>query len=192
MLTLVLATSALQHGPRAAPPLNRRTAVSFGAGAVFSQLSPAQPALALKPCPPGAQNCWSTASSDKTKLAQWSWPTAMSRADAIKELKGVVSAYPADGQNGVDKGGFRIVDDELEEKGYERVEFLSGIGNMAKFFNGGKPFVDDFELSVEDTGVCVRSSSRVGDSDFGVNAKRINYIAAALESKGWKAKGVAL
>ena len=52
----------------------------------------------------------------------------------------------------------------MDEAGYERIEFLSGIGNMAKFFNGGRPFVDDFELAVEDTGVCVRSSSRVGDS----------------------------
>ena len=117
----------------------------------------------------------------------------MSRVDAIKELQTVVSAYPAEGQNGVDQGGFRIVDNQLESQGYERVEFLSaGTGNLAKFFNGGKPFVDDFELSVEDDGVCVRSSSRVGDSDFGVNAKRVNFIAAALEQKGWNAKGVAL
>ena len=31
---------------------------------------------------------------------------------------------------------------------------------------------EDFEVSVEDDKVSVRSSSRVGDSDFGVNAKR--------------------
>ena len=32
--------------------------------------------------------------------------------------------------------------------------------------------------------MCVRSSSRVGDSDFGVNAKRLNWIANELRSKG--------
>lgn len=84
------------------------------------------------------------------------------------------------------------MEDKLDEAGYERIEFLSGIGNMAKFFNGGKPFVDDFELAVEDTGVCVRSSSRVGDSDFNVNAKRVNYIANSLSKNGWDARGVAL
>ena len=58
-------------------------------------------------------------------------------------------------------------------------------GNFAKFFNGGKPFVDDLEIDVESTGATFRSKSRVGDSDFGVNAKRIGYIAQALGKKGW-------
>jgi hypothetical protein len=31
----------------------------------------------------------------------------------------------------------------------------------------------------------VRSSSRVGTTDFGVNAKRLNYIARGLRSQGW-------
>ena len=34
--------------------------------------------------------------------------------------------------------------------------------------------IDDLEFAVEDKEVCIRSSSRVGDSDFGVNAKRVN------------------
>ena len=60
------------------------------------------------------------------------------------------------------------VDDKLASAGYARLEFRSGLGNMARFFNGGKPFVDDLELSVEDGFACIRSSSRVGDSDLGV------------------------
>ena len=32
----------------------------------------------------------------------------------------------------------------------------------------------------------VRSSSRVGSTDFGVNAKRLNYIAASLREQGWE------
>eukprot|EP00965_Chrysotila_dentata_P010407 338787-Pleurochrysis_carterae.AAC.2 len=31
--------------------------------------------------------------------------------------------------------------DELADKGYMRIEFRSGLGNFAKFLNGGKPFV---------------------------------------------------
>jgi hypothetical protein len=39
-------------------------------------------------------------------------------------------------------------------------------------FNAGKPFVDDLKVEVEDSGVVqIKSQSRVGDSDFGVNAK---------------------
>ena len=89
----------------------------------------------------------------------------------------------------MDLGGWTLVEDTPS---YQRVEFRSGIGNFAKFFNGGKPFVDDLEFSIEDTTVYVRSSSRVGDSDFGVNGKRLNYIAAELAKKGWDVKGVAL
>lgn len=70
-----------------------------------------------------------------------------------------------------------------------KYEFKSGIGNFAKFFNGGKPFIDDFEVEVNDN-VQIRSSSRIGDSDFGVNAKRINYVADKLKAKGWTAPGV--
>ncbi len=100
-----------------------------------------------------------------------------------------LQAYPQEGQGGVDLGGWTLVEDTPS---YQRVEFRSGIGNFAKFFNGGKPFVDDLEFSIEETTVGVRSSSRVGDSDFGVNGKRLNYIAAELAKKGWDAKGVAL
>ena len=63
--------------------------------------------------------------------------------------------------------------------------------SAAKFFNGGKPFVDDLEFSVDASSVSVRSSSRVGDSDFGVNGKRLSFIAAELAKSGWSAKGPA-
>ena len=61
---------------------------------------------------------------------------------------------------------------------------------MAKAFNGGKPFTDDFEFAVENDGVCVRSAARVGDGDFGVNAKRVNYIARSLRDAGWDAPSI--
>ena len=31
----------------------------------------------------------------------------------------------------------------------------------------------------------VRSASRVGQTDFGVNAARLNFISAALRKQGW-------
>jgi len=105
----------------------------------------------------------------------------------MQGLKEVLDAYPKDGQGGVDLGGWSIAE---EKDGYVRYEFKSGLGNFAKFFNGNKPFVDDFELEVGDGFASIRSASRVGASDFSVNAKRINYIAASLKAKGWNAEGV--
>ena len=80
------------------------------------------------------------------------------------------------GQNKADEGGWSFAVDELDK---------SGLGNMAKYFNGGKPFVDDLEVLVGGDSVSVRSSSRIGDSDLGVNAKRLAYLAKDLKAKGW-------
>ena len=90
-----------------------------------------------------------------------------------------------EGQNDADKGGWTIVSDDLESSGTAAVEYKSGIGNFAKYFNGGKPFVDDLKLEIADGVVQVRSSSRVGDSDFKVNQKRLQYLGSALQAKGW-------
>lgn len=185
----VLPSSSALKLPGSAKALARREALT---SAFALAAAPSASYAALKPCPPGANNCWSAASADKTKLAQWSWPQEQTRTDAVKQLKAVLAAYPQQGQEGVDLGGWKVAEDALETGGYERLEFMSGIGNFAKFFNGGKPFVDDFEVNIEDSGVCIRSSSRVGDSDFGVNAKRINFIAKELRKEGWSAPAVAL
>ena len=82
--------------------------------------------------------------------------------------------------------------DSLASDGVARLEFKSGLGNFAKFFNGGKPFVDDLQLEVSSESVAVKSASRVGDSDFGVNAKRLNFISAGLRAKGWSAPAIAV
>eukprot|EP00617_Octactis_speculum_P023992 CAMPEP_0185768110 /NCGR_PEP_ID=MMETSP1174-20130828/47483_1 /TAXON_ID=35687 /ORGANISM="Dictyocha speculum, Strain CCMP1381" /LENGTH=183 /DNA_ID=CAMNT_0028452647 /DNA_START=135 /DNA_END=686 /DNA_ORIENTATION=+ len=141
-------------------------------------------------CPPGANNCFSTESTEaKTKIPVWKWPSGMSRDEAIASLKATVETYPQEGQNGVDNGGWTYAVDQLADTGYARLEFKSGIGKFAKFFNGGKPFVDDLEFSVQSGEVKVKSTSRVGDSDFGVNGKRLNFIAGQLRAKGWDASG---
>lgn len=167
-------------------PASRRAAV---AGAVLMSPALLSPAHALKPCPSGANNCFSSASAaDKTKLAEWRYPAGASKADVVKDLRAVIQGYPQAGQAQVDLGGWKVAEDSLADKGYARVEYLSGLGNMAKFFNGGQPFVDDLELEIQESAVAVRSSSRVGDSDFGVNAARLRYLAAALREKGWAAE----
>lgn len=46
--------------------------------------------------------------------------------------------------------------------------------------------MDDLKIEVDgDLKVQVKSQSRVGDSDFGVNGKRVSYLAAGLKAKGW-------
>jgi len=168
---------------------SRRAAIGGATAAIFA--APLQAYAAVKPCPPDANNCWSTASTGKTALAPWKWPQEVDRTKAIGQLRAALEAYPQAGQAGVDLGGWTVVDDSLDSSGYQRVEFKSGLGNFAKFFNGGKPFVDDLEFSVDASSVSVRSSSRVGDSDFGVNGKRLSFIAAELAKSGWSAKGPA-
>ena len=137
----------------------------------------------IKACPKGANNCWSTASTDKTSLKPWTFPGK--KADAVKQLRAALEAYPQAGQNKADEGGWSFAVDELDKSGYARLEYKSGLGNMAKYFNGGKPFVDDLEVLVGGDSVSVRSSSRIGDSDLGVNAKRLAYLAKDLKAKGW-------
>lgn len=196
MFSLVTSSLAFQL-PNAAPraavggpsmQLDRRQMLSGAAAAAAFHLAPAS---ALAPCPGGANNCFSTASTEKkTQIAKWRWPSSGSRGDALVALKSTLESYPQEGQAGVDLGGWKLASDDLADKGYVRYEFRSGIGKFAKFFNGGQPFVDDLEVSVEADSVCIRSSSRVGDSDFGVNAKRVNYIAERLRAQGWEAPGV--
>lgn len=174
--------AALYLSSATALQLSRRD-LAIGIGA--STLAPvAANAAEIKACPGGAGNCWSTASTDKTALTPWKFPN---KKTAIAELRAALEAYPQAGQNKADEGGWSFVVDELDKSGYARLEYKSGIGNFAKFLNGGKPFVDDLEVLVGGDAVAVRSSSRVGDSDFSVNAKRLAYLAKDLKAKGWDA-----
>lgn len=45
-------------------------------------------------------------------------------------------------------------------------------------------FVDDLELKITDGKLIVRSESRTGHSDFGVNRKRADQLRASLKSEG--------
>merc|ERR1712129_670883 len=134
----------------------------------------------LKGCGNGP-NCFSTTGDEDdpgtlaTLLKPWKVPSGKQPSEAVAQLKDLISAYPP-GQNGVDGGGFKIVqttDDYL----YAQFESLK------------KGKVDDVEFNIGKNGVVqVRASGRFAmKADFGSNAKRLNYFAAQLEEKGWTA-----
>jgi Protein of unknown function (DUF1499) len=137
----------------------------------------------LDACPKGSSNCIRTT---------WTAPAGTSRSEMAKTLTAVLESYPQTGQADVDKGGWTFMTNDLAvgASGTASLEYKSGIGNFAKFLNGGKPFVDDLKLQIDDdTGIVqVRSSSRVGESDFNVNQKRLQYLVNTLKSQyGWDA-----
>ena len=139
------------------------------------------PANAIPACPKGSQNC---------VRQTWTAPFSLSPSDAIAQLRETLAAYPQEGQEDgkVDGGGYTIISDTLDgSSGSIALEYKSsGKGFFAKGFNGGKPFVDDLIVESSGNGAFeFRSSSRMGDSDFGVNGKRLSYIGGLLKGKGW-------
>ena len=94
----------------------------------------------------------------------------------------VINTYEV-GHDSIDGGGFKIIS---QSPTYLYVQFES-------YKNG---YVDDFEVAMlpgSPPTFDVRSSSRLGYLDYGVNAKRINYIAKRLNSEyNWSAPGVNL
>jgi uncharacterized protein (DUF1499 family) len=140
--------------------------------------------LGLKPCGKG-QNCFSSTPStveiedDTHYLPPWSppaqqgaSPTAIAEA-GIAQIKSVIERYPP-GQAGIDGGGFQIVQ---SEPGYLYVQFES-------LKNG---YIDDVEFGTDGAQVVIRSASRKGFIDQGVNCKRLNWISAELRALGWDA-----
>lgn len=179
---LCLAKNSEAHG------ISRRDVFSVSVAGVFALTASTFPAGAIEKCPPGSKNC----------LRQtWTPPSGVSASDATTQLRDAINAYPQEGQEDgkVDGGGYTIVSDTLgkdSSSGALQLEYRSsGKGTFAKMFNGGKPFVDDLVIEPSDGSFEFRSASRVGDSDFGVNGKRLSYIGGLLKSKGWTGKGLA-
>ena len=138
---------------------------SVTAAALVSSMGNVSPANAIEACPKGSNNCIRTT---------WTPPSGTSASDAASTLEKVIKSYPQEGQQKVDLGGYTVIEDSFGPGKTASLEYKSGLGNFAKFFNGGKPFVDDLKLEIGSDGVVnVRSSSRVGDSDLGVNQKRL-------------------
>lgn len=177
----IAATFAVSHGFSQSPqPVSRREAVSNTLASIVAVSLPGA-ANAIQACPPGSKNC----------LRQtWTPPSSTSAADAASQLREALNAYPQEGQEDgkVDGGGYTIVSDE---SGSIAVEYRSsGKGTFAKLFNGGKPFVDDLVIEPNGSAFEFRSASRQGDSDFGVNDKRLSYIGGLLKGKGWSGVGL--
>jgi uncharacterized protein (DUF1499 family) len=143
-----------------------------------------EPYLGLKPCG-AAPNCFVTTDPDFESdpehfIPAWKWSSSIKTFhEALDELEKVIMSYPP-GQENIDGGGFKI---QTRKPDYLYVQFES-------LKNG---FMDDVEfayLEGMDGSIQVRSSSRLGYLDFGVNAKRLNWIAEALRQRGWEAEGV--
>lgn len=142
--------------------------------------------LGLKHCG-AAPNCFSSTDSDDPDhvIPAWQWPADLSLKDAFTQLDDAIKNYKP-GQGNIDGGGFQIVKSDLD-KGYIYTQFES-------LKNG---YIDDVEFAFINPSnnesankVQVRSSSRIGYLDFGVNGKRLNYIAKEMKAKGWIAEGV--
>mmetsp|Transcript_33137 Transcript_33137/g.46268 ORF Transcript_33137/g.46268 Transcript_33137/m.46268 type:complete len:270 (+) Transcript_33137:42-851(+) len=137
----------------------------------------------LKGCSPTTSNCWSTSADDDKHIAS-SFTFSKDKEAAIADLKDVLMSYPKEGQrindkDIVDGGGWRLM---ANDGGYFQLEYES------KKFG----FIDDVEFNVMEGKVNYRSASRQGDSDFGVNAYRLNFIANGLKKKGWSTPGFPL
>ena len=140
--------------------------------------------LGLKTCG-YAPNCFSSTMVDDKEhsIPPFVWPANLDQQQAFSQLQEVLQSYPP-GQNGVDGGGFQI--QKIDgNKGYAYVQYQA-------LKNG---YIDDVEFAClpddNKRSLQVRSSSRIGYLDYGVNAKRINWIAKSLRENGWDTVGVA-
>lgn len=135
----------------------------------------------LKACGP-APNCFSSTIPDDPdhSIPAFVWPKDQDQEAAFRQLEQVLKQYTP-GQKGVDGGGFQI---KTVDVGYIYVQYEA-------LKNG---YIDDVEFAIipgfPERAVQVRSSSRIGYLDYGVNGKRLNCIAEALRSQGWEAEGV--
>lgn len=115
----------------------------------------------LAPCPE-TPNCVSSQGTDKEHTIE-PFSYSSSLPEAVADLKKIIHHMKRT----------RIVS---ETDSYLYVEFTSALWR----------FVDDVEFSFDDASktIQVRSASRLGKSDFGVNRKRIEMIRAAWASRG--------
>lgn len=180
LTTFVASTSAYASTEFGRREALRSFAGSAGAAAAaFVAVSNPTAVQAIEACPKGSNNCLRTT---------WTPPSGTSANVAATSLEKIIKSYPQEGQSKVDLGGWTVVEDSFGPGKTASLEYKSGLGNFAKFFNGGKPFVDDLKLEIGSDGIVnVRSSSRVGDSDLGVNQKRLNFFVAKLREEGWTA-----
>jgi hypothetical protein len=148
----------------------------LSAGTVSEMYPLPIPSSATEPCRRGSSNCIRTTWTARTDPIQ--------PEEAIQLFRDCLSKYPQEGQDGIDKGGWEVMEDKLSQGGSARVEFRSGIGKNAQRFNRGRPFVDDLLVKAEPEGIVqIRSSSRKGMYDDGVNKRRVLQLASCMAPK---------
>lgn len=135
--------------------------------------------VGLKQCG-NSPNCWNSSTPKANIPARW-LPAWEGNGRSIEDVKRVIDTYEV-GQNDIDGGGFKIMEYNNNKKEpddqYLYVQFQS--------YKAG--YIDDFEcwFNPESKKFDVRSASKVGYSDLGVNAQRLEYIANRLENEyGW-------
>jgi uncharacterized protein (DUF1499 family) len=111
----------------------------------------------LKPCP-STPNCVSSRAADEThNIAPF--PFTGPAADALARVKASALSFPRT----------KVVE---EAPGYVKMTFTSAVFR----------FVDDVEFEADEAAkvIQVRSASRVGRGDLGVNRKRVEAIRSKL------------
>lgn len=181
LFAAALLAAAPAHAAFGVPPREQaptRRDVLAAATLLVAAAAPVSAAnAAITACPPKSSNCIRT-----------TWTAPQGTKNIGESLQAILDAYPQQGQNKVDLGGWSVAEGDLLKQGRARVEFRSGLGNFAKFLNGGKPFVDDLEIEVVDGNkIELKSASRVGESDLDVNRKRLQFLAAQANALGWEA-----
>ena len=144
----------------------------------------------LQPCIDGKPHCFSSTpetfedndlfNADYGATAGWlvePFKYDKPLSDAFRDIQTAIASY-VPGQRGIDGGGFKVFDQKADaNSAYVYVQFESR----------RKGYIDDMEFALKD-GICnVRTSSRLGYLDAGVNAKRFNWFADRLGSTaGWR------
>jgi len=127
-----------------------------------------------------APNCFSPYGSKEQDVDHYyaPWSVSKGREEALGDLVRAVEAYPP-GQEDIDEGGWEI---EKQGDGYLWVVFESGVYG----------YKDDLEFAIVKEGqVQVRSASRLGYTESGVNSKRINWFADYLaKDPAWKVERI--
>ncbi|MBU2896304.1 DUF1499 domain-containing protein [Vibrio hepatarius] len=126
--------------------------------------------LTLTACSQGVQKM-----TDRTLLPCGDKPNCVSTQDErdVHNLKPYILTEQAN-LNTIEQAALQLSGAKLAAKqdGYLRIECTSKIMR----------FTDDLELRVEGKNLIVRSESRIGYSDFGVNRKRANQLRVLLKA----------
>ena len=142
----------------------------------------------LKPCIDGKPHCFSSSPEDRSddeldtadygETSEWLVkPFRFSKplAEALADLKAAIGAYPP-GQRGIDGGGFKLVTESAT---------ADGVYLYVQYEAQRKGYIDDMEWVLSNNVAQVRTSSRLGYLDMGVNAKRFNWFVERLGEAGW-------